>query len=333
VREIEFPEGLCLRVLSVAAKHGHPALATSVFDELAKLRVIWQEYHFLPLIEAYVRAGDIRQAFIALNVMRQYCVTPPYLAIMRVLVDAISKNTKSLDRAFFLLQDIKEKEGQKVDIVAFHAVLEACVQLKDTSRALSTYQEAAKFGITPDIETYNLALQAISKIGHVDLVMALLKDMKAAHIAPNQQSFSLVILTFVLQPPPNYEPAFMYLEEMKACGFIPSGGIYAAFIQKCVFANDDRAFGLLEEMKKWGHHTGQIERWVKKTVTQLGDGRITAFEQYQEQRIERMRPVREEEREATRNVISMLKEENQADMDEYNKMEAIEKMKEQGLLA
>ena len=332
VQNVEFPEGLCLRVLSVASKHGHPALAASVFDELAKLRVTWQEYHFLPLIEAYVHARDIRQAFIAINIMREYCVTPPYLAIMRVLVDSISVDTKSLDQAFFLLQDMKEREGHKVDIVAFHAILEGCVRLQDASRALSTYQEAAKFDITPDIETYNLTLGAISKLGHVELVMALLEDMKAARIAPNAQCFSLVILTFVLQPPPNYESAFNYLEEMKACGFIPPRGVYAAFIQKCVLANDDRAFGLLEDMKKWGYQVGPTEAWVKKTVAQLGDGRMRAFEQYQHRRIERMRPVREEEREAARNVISMLKEGNRADMDEYNKMKGIEKMKEEGLL-
>jgi pentatricopeptide repeat protein len=334
VRNIEFPEGLCLTVLSVAAAHGHPALAASVFDQLAKLKVTWHERHFLPLIEAYLRAGDLRQAFIVISIMRESCATPPHRRIMLPLLGEISKSTKSLDRAYFLLQDIKQKEGKKVDIVAFNALIEACIKLTDTSRALSTYQEAEKFGVTPNIDTYNLLLRSVQKVAHMDLMMVILKDMKAAGIAPNENTFVFVILTCILQSPPDYEPAFAYLEEMKASGMLCPAGVYVAFIKKCTFANDDRAYGLLDEMKKAQYGTEAIERWMQKTVTELGDGRVNVFKQHQQQRIERMSGAREEEREATRGLVSSLSRRNQADIEEeYLETERIEKVKEDGLLA
>lgn len=331
MRNIEFPEGLCLKVLSVAAEHAHPALAVSVFDELAKISVAWDERHFLPLIQAYVRAEDIRQAFIVLNIMRERSVTPPTIRSIETLVQAIAVDTKSLDTAYFILEDLAKQEGQKVDLVAFSSLLEACVRLKDASRAVATYQDAAKFGVTPDLETFNILLRAVQQVAHIDLMMTILKDMKAAGLSPNEETFTAVILTCVLQPPPQHEAAFPYLEDMKAHGYIPSSGIYQAFIKKCVFGNDDRVYALLDEMKNMGHGTTTIVNWIQETTRKLSMGAPHKFKDFQENRVERMRTAREEDRQATRTVFSTLGRTENAD--DQVEAEIIEKIKEQGLIA
>jgi hypothetical protein len=294
------PEGICLDVLSTAARNGHPALATSVFDSLSALGIVFREYHFLPLIEAYARCGDIRQAFIVISVMRESCLVPPQTSHLRFLVKEIGKSTQTLDRAFFILQDIVQKEGKAIDIVAFNCLLKACIHLSDASRAISTYRDAETLKIQPNIETFNILLNAAQIVGHTDLAMYILSDLKAAQITPNADTYGHVIITFLRHPGAIYDQAFLYLEEMKASGYIPSSGIYSSFVKKCVYQNDDRALTLLEEMKNLGYTTKILERWVRNAM-RVGAGSTVGI------KVARMGDVRREEMEASREMFRVLK--------------------------
>ena len=260
--DVSIPEGLCLQILSVAAQHGQPALATSVFGALSDLRVQYSSHHFLPLIEAYTRCGDFRQAFIALSVMRDSSASPPQITHLNSLINAMARSPQTLDRAYFTLQDIVRKEGKAIDITAFNGLLSACLLHNDASRAISTYRDAASLNVVPNLETYNILLAAASQVGHRELAMYILSDLKKARITPNEETYARVILTCLFQPEGSYDQAFMYLEEMKAAGWIPSSGIYAAFVKKCVYHHDDRAVTLLEEMKKMGYVTKRLETYV-----------------------------------------------------------------------
>lgn len=266
---ITFPEGLCLHVLSCAAQHGQPALATSVFNALSSLGIKYSEHHFLPLVEAYTRCGDIRQAFIVLNIMRESSLSPPQLSHLNFLSQTIAKDTKTLDKAFFALQDIVQKEGKTADITAFNILLKACLLLDDASRAISTYRDAPILKVRPNLETFNLLLASAGLVGHVELAMYILSDLKAAQITPNEETYGRVILTCLHQPDNTYEQAFLYLEEMKAAGWIPSSGLYASFVKKCAYHNDDRAVKLLEEMERVGHDTKRLKRTIEEQ-TRLG---------------------------------------------------------------
>lgn len=246
----------------MAAQHGQPALATSVFGALSDLGIQFSSHHFLPLIEAYTRCGDLRQAFIVLNIMRESSNSPPQLTHLNFLIEAIGQSSQTLDRAFFIFQDIVQKEGKPIDITAFNALLSACLNLNDASRAISTYRDAASLKVVPNLETYNILLYAASKVGHRELAMYILSDLKAAQITPNQDTYSRVILTCLFQPEGSYDQAFLYLEEMKASGYIPSSGLYSAFVKKCVYHNDERAVTLLDEMKKLGYDIKLLETYV-----------------------------------------------------------------------
>jgi hypothetical protein len=257
------PEGLCLQVLSVAGRHGEPALATSVFEALSNLGVTYREHHFLPLIEAYVFAGDIRQAFIVLSIMRESSLTPPQISTLGFLVSAISSSINNLDTAFFALQDLVLKEGRRIDITAFNALLQGCILLQDASRAISTYREAEPLKVTPNLETFNILLHAAQIVGHTELAMYILSDLKAAQITPNEDTYGRIIITYLAVPGPEYDQAFMYLEEMKKAGYIPSSGIYATFVKKCVYHNDDRAWTVLEEMERCGYRIKELTDYIR----------------------------------------------------------------------
>jgi hypothetical protein len=260
--------------LSTAAQHGHPALATSAFSALSNLGVTYSTHHFLPLIEAYAQSNEIRQAFIVLGIMRESSTSPPQLHHLSFLTSKIAKSTESLDRAFFILQDIVQKEGKRADITAFNIIISACISLNDASRAISTYRDASSLKITPNLDTYNLLLHAAQKVGHKDLAMYILSDLKEAQITPDHTTYAHVILTYLAQPDAEYDQAFLYLEEMKSAGFIPASGIYATFVKKCVYHSDERAVTLVQEMKKLGYQTKHLEQYVERAAKSGASSRV-----------------------------------------------------------
>ena len=232
--------------------------------------------------------------------MRESCLTPPQTSHLNLLIKEIGKSTQTLDRAFFILQDIVQKEGKSVDIVAFNCLLSACIHLNDASRAVSTYRDAPSLKVQPNLETFNILLHAAQLVGSIDLAMYILSDLKTARITPNADTYARVILTFLAQPGTAYDQAFLYLEEMKAAGHIPSPGIYSTFVKKCVYSNDDRAMSILEEMKRVGYNTKYLERYIRSAAK--NGGRSTLLGR------ERMGEARREEGEASQETFKMLKE-------------------------
>ena len=93
--------------------------------------------------------------------------------------------------------------------------------------------------------------------------MYILSDLKAAQITPNADTYAHIMLTYLVVPGPEYDQAFLYLEEMKKAGYIPKSGIYATFVKKCVFHNDDRAWTVLEEMEKCGYRTQELKDYIR----------------------------------------------------------------------
>jgi len=93
--------------------------------------------------------------------------------------------------------------------------------------------------------------------------MYILKELKQAQVTPNQDTYARVILTFLSVRGPEYDQAFLYLEEMKKAGWIPASGVYATFVKKCVYHNDDRAWAVVEEMKRCGYRTKELEDYIR----------------------------------------------------------------------
>jgi Pentacotripeptide-repeat region of PRORP/PPR repeat len=250
---VQFPEGVCLNILSTAARHANPQLATSVIEVLTKQNVPPRSFHFLPLIEAYVRAGEYYQAFVVMGLMRSSCPeTPPEVRQFRYLINELSQSAKSVDQAFFALQDIV-KQHKQVDVVAFNVVMEACLKLGDLTRALSNYKEVGNLGVKPNSDTINALLALARSFSNIDVARFLLSEMNELGIKPNHMAYQNLILTYMQHRGQDYEQAFVYLEEMKAQGYVPSQGTYYSMARKCVVSNDKRAVKLLEEADALGY--------------------------------------------------------------------------------
>ncbi|THH33261.1 hypothetical protein EUX98_g903 [Antrodiella citrinella] len=251
-------EGCCIHVLNVAARAGEPQLALDVIRTLQLSRIVWEEYHFAPLVEAFCKNKDLKQAVEVLGTMQDYKVTPD-AGTAYPIFHTIATAAR-LDLAWQAADKVRE-EGKVVDVTALNAILRGAVKLKDLQRALGIYSVYSDFKASPNIDTFNILLAGCIATAHRQLGDRLLTEMKTAGIKPDAVTFQRTVILCLTQP--TYEDAFFYLEEMKKEGFVPSRSLYENIIRKCVLAGDPRHKLALEEMLSQGHEvSATLEAFV-----------------------------------------------------------------------
>lgn len=242
-------EGICLSVLSTAARHGDPELATDVLRVLKLTDVTWQEHHFAALIEALVRDGQLKEALVTLHIMRTNGIEP-LETTGSYIIDSIRRDSSALDSAWGIIDEIHSSHGG-LGVDALNVVIQASVTLGDLQRAIGLYKAFPDYGIRPNIATYNLLLDGCIAAQHRQLGDVLLEDLKQAGLSPDIRTFNKMINLCLTQE--YYEDAFYYLEEMKAAQFVPLRSVYKAIYEKCSSAGDSRKAMVVEEMKECGY--------------------------------------------------------------------------------
>lgn len=242
-------EGLCLSVLHTAARHGLPDLATDVLRVLKLIAVPWEEHHFAPLIEAFCRADQVKEALLTLNIMRTSEVEPMTETVYP-LFDIVKRDTDSIDTVWAIIDKLYQ-EGKQIDVSVLNVLIQASVALGDLQRAVGAYKSFSDYQSTPNLTTFNALLKGCVEAGHRELGSLLLADMKEAKIKPDQETYQRFISLCLTQD--NYEDAFFYLEEMKAAGHVPSLSVYVSIITKCLSAGDTRYTIAVEEMRDAGY--------------------------------------------------------------------------------
>ncbi|KAF8070188.1 hypothetical protein FPV67DRAFT_1006184 [Lyophyllum atratum] len=241
-------EGICLSVLDAAARNGFPDLATDVLRVMKLTGIEWHEYHFAPLIEAFCRQKQFKEAFQALNIMRAEGIEPlPETAY--AISDAMT-DTGTVDSTWTIIDELL-KDGKTVDITVLQALIKASVDLGDLQRAIGVYKSLAEYSASANLTIFNLLLQGCLRAAHRELGDLLLTDMKAGKVKPDQETYESFISLCLTQD--DYEDAFFYLEEMKAAGFHPSHTVYDTLVKKCLLSSDPRSKVAIEEMQEQGH--------------------------------------------------------------------------------
>ncbi|KAK7035504.1 hypothetical protein VNI00_011797 [Paramarasmius palmivorus] len=238
-------EGICIGVLNTAARTGSPDLATDALRVLKASNVPWQEYHFAPLVEAFCRAGQLKEAFIALEIMQSNNVNV-LPSTSSPIVDLIKKDEDTFDATWSIVDEIHK--GKPLHISVLNIMLRAANALGDLQRAVGAYKSASEYNLKPDLETFNLLLEGSVGVSHRPIGDLVLADMKKASIAPDQTTYELMIKLCLTQG--TYEDAFFYLEEEKGAGYTPSQSIYTALVEKCASNSDARYRLAMEEMKE-----------------------------------------------------------------------------------
>ncbi|CCG81971.1 Predicted protein [Taphrina deformans PYCC 5710] len=229
---------------------------TNVLNYMDSLGMSLHTYHYAALIQSYCVAGDVKNAFMILTIMREAGVAPTSTTAGSIL-EFMSTDPALIDRAYFTLEDLKTS-GAKVDIAALNAIIDACVAIADISRAVATFQDYKKLDVQPNADTMNSLLTGCVAVSQKDLALSLIKVFREElQVTADSRTYTLLISVCILQE--NYEDAFRYLEEMKEEGHQPSTATYELLIRRCVSASDTRADIAYDEMKGWGYRNRDID--------------------------------------------------------------------------
>ena len=130
------PSGICINILSTAARHGDIYLATSVLRILGRRSGHpIQLHHYEALLETYVTAKDIRTSFTLLTIMSA-AGYPPTEGSTRPIFAHLSQSPSLAAKAVSILEELREQDRQ-ISIPAVNVIMEAYIYHRDLASALS----------------------------------------------------------------------------------------------------------------------------------------------------------------------------------------------------
>ncbi|KAI9055478.1 hypothetical protein LZ554_000432 [Drepanopeziza brunnea f. sp. 'monogermtubi'] len=134
-----------------------------------------------------------------------------------------------------LVTDVTDVVKPSIEVVnvAVHGLLE----LGMTGAAYKILAWAGKFGVSPDIITYNTLLRQLIKGGHTKESMALLQRMQKTGIQADEYTFTIILDETLgdmegLSPEESIEIVQSIFEDMISAGVMPGAHIYSKIIRQ-----------------------------------------------------------------------------------------------------
>ena len=257
------PAGICINVLSTAARNGDVYLATSVLRILGRRSGNpIQLHHYEALLETYMAAKDLRATFTLLSVMAA-ASHPPTEASTRPIFTYLSESPSLVATAVSLLEELCEQDRQ-IPIQAVNVIMEAYIFHRDLASPLSIYKTLHRFGdsLKPNTATFNLLFRGCTQDARKDLAMFLASEMVALKIAPDGLTYDRLILV-CLNSENSIDDAWRYFEEMRGMGRWPRNGTAVALATRACERGDQRIWRLADEedrgLPKW-----KVESLIEK---------------------------------------------------------------------
>ena len=256
------PSGVCVNILSTAARHGDIYLATSVLRVLSRRSGNpIQLHHYEALLETYMTAGDVRTSFTLLTIMSA-AGHHPTEASTRPIFSHLSQSPTLAPTAVSILEELREKDRQ-IPIPAVNVIMEAYIFHRDLGSALSIYKTLYRFGdsLNPNTATFNLLLRGCSQAARKDLAMFLASEMVALKVAPDRLTYDRLLLV-CLNSENSIEDAWRYFDEMRDLGWWPRTGTTVALARRACARGDERVWRLVGEEQWKGLSEAKIESLI-----------------------------------------------------------------------
>lgn len=234
------PSGVCINVLSTAARRGDFHLATDVFRILGNRAETLQLFHYESLLETYLASSDLKTAFTLLSVMISSGV-PPSESSTRPIYLHLRQNASSPASALSILRDLHES-NRPICAPAVNVIIEAFVHHRDLDSAIETYKtlhELCPSGATTS--TFNALFRGCAKAVRKDLAMFFVSEMVALKVAPNALTYDRLVLVCLNADEEEAEEektgqgfadAWRYFEEMRRMSWWPRAGTMMALAKR-----------------------------------------------------------------------------------------------------
>lgn len=238
------PAGLCVNILSTAARHGDTYLATSVLRILGRRSGNpIQLHHYEALIETYVTGDDLRTAFTLLTIMTAADQAPTEASTRPIYV-YLCQSPGRPATAIKMLQELHERDRQ-IPVQAVNVVMQASIQHRDLPSALNLYKtlHTISSGLHPDTATFNILIRGCCQASRKDLAMFLASEMTALKVPPDALTYDRFILV-CLNSEDELEDAWRYFEEMQSLNWWPRDGTLLALARRGCEQGDTRVWNL-----------------------------------------------------------------------------------------
>lgn len=265
------PSGVCINVLSTAARWGDFALATDVFRILGNRSETPRLYHYESLLEACLASSDLKTAFTILSVMISSGV-PPSEPSTRPIYLHLRQNASLPATALSILHNLHES-NRPICAPAINVIIEGFVHHQDLAAAIETYKilhELCPSG--PTTSTFNTLFRGCAKAARKDLAMFLAAEMVALQVPPNALTYDRLMLVCLTAEAELEEEttgqgladAWRYFEEMRRLSWWPRAGTVVALAKRCCARGDERVWALVREGDGEGMGMRQMERFVSE---------------------------------------------------------------------
>lgn len=240
------PYGICRNVLTVAARAGDPALATSVFKYLDDVDVPRGLEDYEKMAEAHLMFRKLPSAFEVLCNAYKAGIELEGSSTRSILTYMIKKQI--LPRtAWDMLKELKSKKHD-IPVACANAVIELCESqaLYDgsiTKVGVAFYKELYSLcSKGPDVSTFNALIRMCRRANKREEAMFIVKEMSSLNVLPNDQTFENIILACL--DGPNFRSAYLYFQSLLERGGAVSESVAAQIRDLCSNSSDHYALQL-----------------------------------------------------------------------------------------
>lgn len=294
--------GMCLNILTTAARAGDAAMATEVFSHLSKRGTAFQPIHYELLISTYLSASppDLKRAMSILTIMPLEKLEPS-LAETRSLYAHLRSQPGLMKEAFAQLRELHEQD-RTIPIAALNLLIECHVEQRNFAEAMRIYKLIHTFAPISqgaqksyaNIETFNLLFKGCRLADPPEDQQAsfLVSELLALRITPTALTYDRLILVFIeaAKAAFNHDPdtdapdvieqgrtkgkklldwAFRHFADMQPLGWIPRFGTMELLAVQLARVGDDRCWDCLQIAVDNRDSIAGFEqkgKWAKKNV-------------------------------------------------------------------
>ena len=256
------PLGVCINVLSTAARYGDTHLATDVFRILRRRSETLQLFHYESLLETYLAASDLKTALTLLSVMISAGV-PPSEASIRPIYLYLRRDASFPASALSIIRNLRES-NRLIYAPAVDVIMEAFIHHQDLDSAIKTYMSLPElFPSGPTTSTFNVLIRGCARAVRKDIAMFLASEMVALKVAPNALTYDRLVLVCLNadaeeskkaeedaeehKTGEDFADAWRYFKEMRRMSWWPRNGTLVALARRCCEQGDVRVWELVGE--------------------------------------------------------------------------------------
>ncbi|GAB7356771.1 hypothetical protein MBLNU459_g7667t1 [Dothideomycetes sp. NU459] len=290
------PSGVCLNVLTTAARSGDASLATDAFHVLGKRSTAFKSIHYEQLLNTYLATSppDLRAALTVLTIMTAVKLEPDPTST-RSLNEYLGNNPHACSEAFDILTSLHDA-GRTVPLAALNLLIEVHAQHRELDKAIGVYKALHTFERFPvpqtsapapprkpfaNLETFNHLIRACHRVpgGALHTALFLISEMLALGITPDVDTYDRLVRVCIEAR--NLDLAWQYFNEMDSLGFVPRVVQASNLAQELATVGDERCWDVLQRMQDHGKRVdlakSAVERlWTSSSRERRGRGTVGA---------------------------------------------------------